>query len=634
MAIQMSEGFKLRANNALDDRIVYATISEMVAMEAFALYEGIIAFCEEDGQTYQWKSSNEEDASLKKWRKFSMDTADIQKDATLDLKDGKLGVSYGAGLTTDESGKLAVDTAAVQVKLTAGNGINITEENVEVENKVVGVNTVVSVNDTVFATKEYVDKMDAVDNTTIVRAEVPVDSPEGTVGAFQVATDAIVTADKGIEVVGNKLGVKAGVAVKVDADGVSVDLDEVQAKLTAGTGIKIVNEFALDGSGQPTEKVLHVAKVDTDVIATKEFVNGAITDAVAGVNQFDYQKVESLADIAVLDEGGNITGLKPDAEGNPIAKEFIIYLVPQAIEDQKAPDIYDEYIVKDGALELIGNTDVPLDNYYNKGEVDALIETAASGGVIATALTPNQTVGGASSATPFEQGTTIETILRTILVKEIAPTMSVSANTKAFNEGLEYGTTVAAQKGTASITYNSASEIVKIDVYQDGALIETVNATTGKETSLEFNIPEVTSNTTFKVVLTYKQSDGSTTKTLTVDNKKFGFVYMSYYGALAAVPTTENEITALSSKLLTSVNTINEYTTSNQMMVFATPYTVSAYEGSNSTIVDTATGYKLNWSHKTIDVTVTAADGSTKSVAYNVYYSGIGAVTGYKVKFS
>ena len=131
MAIQMSEGFKLRANNALDDRIVYATISEMVAMEAFALYEGIIAFCEEDGQTYQWKSSNEEDASLKKWRKFSMDTADIQKDATLDLKDGKLGVSYGAGLTTDESGKLAVDTAAVQVKLTAGNGINITEENVE-----------------------------------------------------------------------------------------------------------------------------------------------------------------------------------------------------------------------------------------------------------------------------------------------------------------------------------------------------------------------------------------------------------------------------------------------------------------------------------------------------------------------
>lgn len=630
MAIQMSEGFKLRAANALDDRIVYATLAEMVAMEAFALYEGIIAFCEEDGLTYQWKSSNEEDDTLKKWRKFSMDTADIQKDATLKVEEGELGVDFADGLKADDDGKLAVDTDVVQVKLTEGTGVKIVEENVEEDGEVVGVNTVVKVDDTVVATRAYVDEMVAIDGETIVRTT----PDDGSTGVLKVDVEALVAEDKGLEVAATGIEVKAGTGIKADADGVSVDLDEVQAKLTAGEGVKIIAENAKDEDGQPTEKVLQVVKVDTDVIATKEYVDDAIEDAVAGVKQFDYQKVESLADIAVLDEDGNITALKTDDEGNVIAKEFIIYLVPQAAEDQEAPDIYDEYIVKDDTLELIGNTDVPLDNYYTKDEVDDLIETAAAGGVISAALTPNQTVGGASSATPFDEGTAIETILRTILVKEIAPTMSVTANTKAFNEGLEYGTKVAAQKGTASITYNSASAVEKIDVYQDGSLIETVDATTGKETSLEFNIPEVTANTTFKVVLTYKQSDGATSKTLTVDNKKFGFVYKSYYGALAAEPAAAADITGLTSKLLTSVGTTNEYTTSNQMMVFATPYTVSAYEGSNSTIVDTATGYKLNWSHKTIDVTVTAADGSTKDVTYNVYYSGIGAVSGYKVKFS
>lgn len=635
MAIQMSEGFKLRAGNALDDRIVYATIEAMAAMEAFALYEGIIAFCEEDGQTYQWKSTNDEDATLKKWRKFSMDTADIKKNETLEIVDEKLGVAFADGLKTDDDGKLAVDTDVVQAKLTQGNGIVITSEDVTDDaDEVIATQTTISVDDTVFATKEYVDKMDAIDNNTIVRAEVAEDAPEGTVGVFQVATDALVTENKGIEVVGNKFGVKAGTAIKVDTDGVSVDLDEVQTKLTAGEGVKIVNELALDEDGQPTEKILHVVKVDTDVVATKEYVDGAIEEAVAGVNQFDYEKVDSLADIAVLDEDGNITSLKEDSEGNVIAKEHVIYLVPQAAEDAEAPDIFDEYIVKDGTLELIGNTDTHLENYYTKAEVDDLITTAASGGAIATGLTPNQTVGGASSATPFEAGTSLETILRTILVKEIAPTMSVSANTTAFSETKEFGTKVAAQKGTASFTYNSASAIEKIDVYQDGSLIETVEATTGKETSLQFNIPEVSANTTFKVVLTYKQSDGATSKTITVDNKKFGFVYKSYYGALAAEPASAADITGLSSKLLASVGTTNAYTTSNQMMVYATPYTVTSYTGSNSTIIDTATGYKLNWNHKTITVAVTAADGSSKDVTYNVYYSGVGAVTNYNVKFS
>ena len=77
MAIQMSENFKLLSKEALDGRISYKSLSEMVSMQDSYLYDGCLATIEGDAtkKIYQWWSSNAIDSTLGKWRelKFNED---------------------------------------------------------------------------------------------------------------------------------------------------------------------------------------------------------------------------------------------------------------------------------------------------------------------------------------------------------------------------------------------------------------------------------------------------------------------------------------------------------------------------------------------------------------------------------
>ena len=72
MAIQMSENFKLLSKEALDGRISYKSLSEMVSMQDSYLYDGCLATIEGDAtkKIYQWWSSNAIDSTLGKWREL------------------------------------------------------------------------------------------------------------------------------------------------------------------------------------------------------------------------------------------------------------------------------------------------------------------------------------------------------------------------------------------------------------------------------------------------------------------------------------------------------------------------------------------------------------------------------------
>ena len=72
MAIQMSENFKLLSKEALDGRISYKSLSEMVSMQDSYLYDGCLATIEGDTtkKIYQWWSSNAIDSTLGKWREL------------------------------------------------------------------------------------------------------------------------------------------------------------------------------------------------------------------------------------------------------------------------------------------------------------------------------------------------------------------------------------------------------------------------------------------------------------------------------------------------------------------------------------------------------------------------------------
>lgn len=82
-------------------------------------------------------------------------------------------------------------------------------------------------------------------------------------------------------------------------------------------------------------------------------VSTAITTAIAGVTQFDYQVVESLP----------ATGVKGT-----------IYLMANS---GSGSNVYDEYVWIDNKFEKLGSTEVDLSGYYTKTEVDTLLNAKA-----------------------------------------------------------------------------------------------------------------------------------------------------------------------------------------------------------------------------------------------------------------
>lgn len=101
MALTLGDNFSYLGTKPLDGRIKYSTIAEMVAMSDTTLYDGIMAYCVEDGKNYQYKSTNEVDATLGKWREFS------SGGGAVDSVNGKTGVVV---LDAEDVGALPDDT--------------------------------------------------------------------------------------------------------------------------------------------------------------------------------------------------------------------------------------------------------------------------------------------------------------------------------------------------------------------------------------------------------------------------------------------------------------------------------------------------------------------------------------------
>lgn len=128
------------------------------------------------------------------------------------------------------------------------------------------------------------------------------------------------------------------------------------AQLTKGADGKLVwikpDTTTVEGLGDAVETLRNdvdtlVTKVDG--LDTPEEVDSKIAEAVAAANHLSYEIVESTDDI-VLDAAG---------------ADKIIYLV-------KNDDIYDEYMVVNGALEKVGDWNVDLSTYATKEEVAAV----------------------------------------------------------------------------------------------------------------------------------------------------------------------------------------------------------------------------------------------------------------------
>lgn len=131
MGIKIADNFQYLGRKPLDDRLVFDTIADMVAMADSVLYQGIIAYNKETEKYYNFNPNNTVDVTLGKWIELSLggsDDASISeyeqgkdyKKDTLIIKDGKLYI-VNQDFTSDKTGATADDSFDIDI-----SGGNIT----------------------------------------------------------------------------------------------------------------------------------------------------------------------------------------------------------------------------------------------------------------------------------------------------------------------------------------------------------------------------------------------------------------------------------------------------------------------------------------------------------------------------
>ena len=144
--------------------------------------------------------------------------------------------------------------------------------------------------------------------------------------------------------------------LKMLAQRSKTEIDRVDAKVTALNDR--VDDIATVG-GEPNV-ITEIKNNGTALAITDKGVDigPSIAEAVAAADHLTKKKVTSVDDI------------DPAAEG---ADKFI-YRVPKTGSDED--DVYDEYMVLDGKVEHVGNTQIDLDGYVQKEEGSGLYPDA------------------------------------------------------------------------------------------------------------------------------------------------------------------------------------------------------------------------------------------------------------------
>lgn len=159
-------------------------------------------------------------------------------------------------------------------------------------------------------------------------------------------------------------------------------------------------------------------------------------------------------------------------------------------------------------------------------EVINLINSGG-GGALLKDIVSNVTVGAAPAGTKFPIGQDLTTFAETLLLKEIAPTISTTFSGAGVKE---IGTNINGSTITLKITNNPSTSITinKIDFFIGNTLLDSQPYKAGTKTYIYSYTDAITTDTTLKAVLTYNGN-----KTLT-NSGNFKFVYGSFYGPTTA----------------------------------------------------------------------------------------------------
>lgn len=272
--------------------------------------------------------------------------------------------------------------------------------------------------------------------------------------------------------------------------------------------------------------------------------------------------------------------------------------------------------VKEGLDEALNNivedaSDVPYTNssFPTLDNVKKALDSALSSGAkLEQSLTVSNAIGSATSGKTYAKGTTLETIIRNMLIKEVAPslTLSIVPSTTLYDVVDEVISAITVKALCTKNTYN----LSKVEFYLDNVLKNTQNiSANGTYTyDMTWDIP---TNTDFTIkVVVYDNKSGtpmSTTKSTTIK-----FVGKSYYGTVDSTVGEPSEaiIKALQNNVLKDTKnlTYSGITMDYGKVVYAYP---SSF-GNLSSIKDLVNN--INYTSSFTKTTV-----SVDGISYNCY---------------
>lgn len=223
------------------------------------------------------------------------------------------------------------------------------------------------------------------------------------------------------------------------------------------------------------------------------------------------------------------------------------------------------------------------------------------------AVTANTAAGAIAVNTTIPKDTTFTAFVKKLLIAEIAPTTTFTAT----NSGLvKKGTSTTTSLKLVINTLGTGTP-VSIEFMEGSTVIDTQTYVSGTNTYTYVPSGSITTTTTFKAVLKYTKSDGSSA-TISKD-QKFTFVDPAYYGAVASAPTTSADVIAVGNETVTDKRgrTVT-YALSNQKSCYCYPTSLGAL-----TSIKDANNFEYIGSYDRTTVNVTTLDGTV--VAYYVY---------------
>ena len=262
------------------------------------------------------------------------------------------------------------------------------------------------------------------------------------------------------------------------------------------------------------------------------------------------------------------------------------------------------HVISDASLVPYTNTSYPtLDNVKK-----ALDSALTCGAKLEQSLTVSNPIGSATNGKTYPKDTKIETVIRDMLIKEVAPSLTLAiVPSNTLYDVVD--TVISAVTMKATCTKNTYN-LSKVEFYLDNVLKYTQNISTSGtyQYDMTWTIP---TNTDFTLkAIVYDNRSGtpmSTTKTITVK-----FVGKSYYGTVNADvgEPTESIIKALQNNVLKDTKnlTYSGITMDYGKVVYAYP---SSF-GNLSSIKDLVNN--INYTNSFTKTTVTV-DG----ISYNCY---------------